>query len=361
MNKSILVLAGDGIGPEVVREAKKIFSWFNQHTKHEFILSEGLIGGAAIDQSGVPLPDETLVEAKRVDSVLLGAVGGPKWDHLAINLRPEKGLLKIRKELNLFANLRPALLFPALAGASPLKKDLIAGLDLMIVRELTGDVYFGTPRGTRLEGQQKFAFNTMCYSESEIERVARVAFDLARQRHKKVCSIDKANVLETSELWREVVQSVQAKDYPDINLSHMYVDNAAMQLVYRPKQFDVMLTPNLFGDILSDEASMLTGSLGMLPSASFGEQFSLYEPIHGSAPDIAGKNCANPLGAILSVAMMFNYTFKLEAEAKQIMRAVEQVLTQGFRTKDIMDAEGSLLSTTAMGDKVVSALAQFQV
>ncbi len=356
MKKQILILPGDGIGPEVVREACKIFAWFNAQGQHQFELVEGLIGGAAIDPTGVPLPEATIAAAKAADSILLGAVGGPKWESLPAAIRPEKGLLQIRKTLNLYANLRPAVCFEALADASPLKKEWIADLDLMIVRELTGGIYFGEPRGIEIEKGERKAFNTMVYTESEIERVARVAFDLARLRGQKVCSVDKANVLEVSQLWREIVQKVHDQDYPDIALSHMYVDNAAMQLVHRPKQFDVMLTSNLFGDILSDEASMLTGSLGMLPSASFGDQYSLYEPIHGSAPDIAGKHIANPLGTILSVAMMFKYSFKLEQEAAQIMQAVERVLNQGIRTQDIAEAGCAAISTGEMGNHVIAQL-----
>ncbi len=356
MKKQILILPGDGIGPEVVREACKIFAWFNAQGTHQFELTEGLIGGAAIDATGAPLPETTIAAAKTADSVLLGAVGGPKWENLPAAIRPEKGLLQIRKALNLYANLRPAVCFSALADASPLKKEWVSDLDLMIVRELTGGIYFGEPRGIEIQNGERKAFNTMVYTESEIARVARVAFDLARVRGQKVCSVDKANVLEVSQLWREVVQKVHDQDYPDVVLSHMYVDNAAMQLVHRPKQFDVMLTSNLFGDILSDEASMLTGSLGMLPSASFGDQYSLYEPIHGSAPDIAGKNIANPLGTILSVAMMFKYSFKLEQEAAQIMRAVEAVLRQGIRTRDIAEAGFAAVSTKDMGNHVIAQL-----
>jgi len=358
MDKTILVLAGDGIGPEVTAEAVKLLQWFNQHSTHQFQLVHGLIGGAAIDHSGLPLAADTLELARTVDSILLGAVGGPKWNGVANAHKPEQGLLQIRQQLGLFANLRPTVSYPALVDASPLKAEYIAGLDLMIVRELTGDVYFGQPRAiTQMEGEE-VAINTMRYSTSEIARIARVAFDIARQRGKKVCSVDKANVLETSMLWRKTVQSIGDQEYPDITLTHMYVDNAAMQLIRNPRQFDVMLTANLFGDILSDEASMLTGSLGMLPSASCGGQHSLYEPIHGSAPDIAGANCANPLAAMLSVAMMFAYTFKLANEAQQIEQAVIDVLQQGFRTADIMTAGCRLLTTQAMGDKVI---AQFVV
>ncbi len=356
MNKTILVLPGDGIGPEVTAEAVKVLQWFNQNSVHDFILINGLIGGASIDHSGVPLDNETIAMAKKSDSILLGAVGGPKWDHIENQHKPERGLLKIRQELGLFANLRPATLFQALAESSPLKSEYIDGLDLMIVRELTGDVYFGEPRGISFIGGQEVGINTMRYSTSEIERIARVAFELARQRNNQVCSVDKANVLETSMLWRHTVQAIRDHDYPEVHLSHMYVDNAAMQLIRNPKQFDVMLTANLFGDILSDEASMLTGSLGMLPSASFGEHYSLYEPIHGSAPDIAGRNIANPLATILSVAMMFKYSFKLDKEAHMIQMAVTTILDEGFRTEDIMTSKGMLLSTREMGEKVIAQL-----
>lgn len=356
MNKTILVLPGDGIGPEVTAEAVKVLQWFNQNSAHHFNLIHGLIGGDSIDHSGVPLDNETITIAKKSDSILLGAVGGPKWDHIENQHKPEKGLLNIRKELGLFANLRPAILFQALAESSPLKSSFIDGLDLLIVRELTGDVYFGEPRGIHFVNGQEVGINTMRYTKLEIERIARVAFELARQRNHQVCSVDKANVLETSMLWRTTVQAMRDRDYQDVILSHMYVDNAAMQLIRNPKQFDVMLTANLFGDILSDEASMLTGSLGMLPSASFGEHYSLYEPIHGSAPDIAGRNIANPLAAILSVAMMFKYSFKLDKEAQMIQMAVTNILNKGFRTKDIMTSEGRLLSTTEMGDRVMAQL-----
>lgn len=354
MHKSIFILPGDGIGPEVTREAIKIFQWFNQNTSHKFDLIQGLIGGASIDVSGNPLDDDTIAIAKQVDSILLGAVGGPKWEATPEQYKPEKGLLRIRKELELFSNLRPAIFFQALASSSPLKHEIIDGLDLIIVRELIGDVYFGQPRGITVVGDERIATNTMCYSTSEIKRIAVVAFDLARKRNKKVCSVDKANVLETSTLWRDTVQAIRNKYYHDICLTHMYVDNAAMQLIRDPKQFDVMLTANLFGDILSDEASMLTGSLGMLPSASFGSKHSLYEPIHGSAPDIAGSNIANPLGIMLSVALMFQYTFGLEKEAKMIQRAITEVLNDGYRTKDIMTTDCKLLSTAQMGDKVIN-------
>lgn len=356
MHKTILILPGDGIGPEVTTQASKLFQWFNEKTNHRFTLLHGLIGGAAIDECGSPLGDETLAIAKKVDSVLLGAVGGPKWDSIENPYKPEKGLLKIRKELGLYANLRPATVFESLVGASPLKSEHVIGLDLMIVRELTGDVYFGEPRGIMLVGDEEVGINTMRYSKSEIERIAKIAFESAKQRNNKVCSVDKANVLETSTLWRNTVQAMRDKHYPEINLTHMYVDNAAMQLIRNPKQFDVLLTSNLFGDILSDEASMLTGSLGMLPSASLGERHSLYEPIHGSAPDIAGTHSANPLATILSVAMMFQYSFKLNKEAQWIQMAVTNVLESGFRTKDIMTQGCTLLSTTEMGNGVIKQL-----
>jgi 3-isopropylmalate dehydrogenase len=356
MNKTILVLPGDGIGPEVTTEAVNVLQWFNQNSAHHFNLVYGLIGGASIDHSGSPLDNETIAMAKKSDSILLGAVGGPQWDHVENQCKPEKGLLSIRQELDLFANLRPATLFNALAESSPLKSECIDVLDLMIVRELTGDVYFGEPRGIRFVDGQEIGFNTMCYSKSEIERIAHVAFKLARQRNNQVCSVDKANVLETSMLWRNTVQAVRDQEYPDVSLSHMYVDNAAMQLIRNPKQFDVMLTANLFGDILSDEASMLTGSLGMLPSASFGARYSLYEPIHGSAPDIAGHSIANPMAAILSVAMMFKYSFKLDKEAHMIQMAVTDVLERGFRTKDIMTSKGILVSTSELGNAIIEAL-----
>jgi 3-isopropylmalate dehydrogenase len=356
MNKTILVLPGDGIGPEVTREAIKVIQWFKDQKEHRFEVIYGLIGGASIDHCGLPLDNETIAVAKKADSVLLGAVGGPKWDAVENQHKPEKGLLKIRQELELFANLRPAILFPALAQSSPLKEEIIEGLDLMIIRELTGDVYFGNPRGISKVNGEDVGFNTMCYSKSEIERIAVVAFETAKKRNKKVCSVDKANVLETSLLWRSTVQAIHDNYFSEVSLSHMYVDNAAMQLIRNPKQFDVLLTPNLFGDILSDEASMLTGSLGMLPSASLGVRHSLFEPIHGSAPDIAGSNVANPLAAILSVAMMFQYSFQLNKEAQLIELAVNNVLDEGFRTKDIMTSAGTLISTVEMGDQVINQL-----
>lgn len=359
MTKTVAILAGDGIGPEIVNEAVKVLKTLQVSFGLDVQLEEGLIGGAAIDITGLPLPAETLNLGKRADAILLGAVGGPKWEPLERNIRPERGLLAIRAELGLFANLRPALLFPELANASTLKPEVVAGLDILIVRELTGGIYFGKPRGIRnLDNGQREGFNTLVYNESEIERIARVAFDSAEKRAKKVCSVDKANVLEATELWREVVTRV-AKDYPSVSLSHMYVDNAAMQLVRNPKQFDVIVTTNMFGDILSDLASQLTGSIGMLPSASLdAKNKGMYEPIHGSAPDIAGKNCANPLATILSVAMMLRYSLGQMELAEQVESAVQQVLKDGLRTPDIKSDDNSqtLVSTQEMGDAVVAVL-----
>jgi 3-isopropylmalate dehydrogenase len=357
MTKKILVLPGDGIGPEIVTEALKVLSFLKKDAGLDVQVDEALVGGAAYDETGHPLPAETLNKAKAADAILLGAVGGPKWEPLEIAVRPEKGLLGLRSELGLFANLRPAILYPQLAGASSLRSDVVAGLDIMIVRELTGGIYFGQPRGVReLEGGEREGFNTLLYNESEIRRIARVAFDIAGKRDKRVCSVDKANVLECTELWREVVTDV-AQDYADITLSHMYVDNAAMQLVRAPKQFDVLVTTNMFGDILSDEAAMLTGSIGMLPSASLNEQGQgMYEPIHGSAPDIAGKNIANPLATILSLSMMLRYSLDAPGLADRIDQAVSRVLDQELRTADIMSDGMKEIGTAAMGDAVVAAL-----
>ena len=351
----IAVLPGDGIGPEIVAQAVNVLQRLVQDgLKVE--MEQAPIGGAAYDAAGDPLPEATLALAKASDAVLLGAVGGPQYDTLPRDKRPERGLLRIRKEMNLFANLRPALLYPELASASTLRPEVVAGLDLMIVRELTGDVYFGQPRGIETRNGERVGFNTMLYAESEVRRVAHVAFGIAMKRGKKLCSVEKANVLECSELWKEVVIEV-AKDYPEVTLSHMYVDNAAMQLVRNPKQFDVIVTGNLFGDILSDEASMLTGSIGMLASASLdANNKGLYEPIHGSAPDIAGKNVANPLATILSVAMMMRYTLNHEAVAQRIERAVKQVLTQGLRTADIYTDGSKKVSCAEMGSAVVAVL-----
>jgi 3-isopropylmalate dehydrogenase len=363
--KTILLLPGDGIGPEVVGEAVKILGWFNTYSRVQFKTEHALIGGAAYDATGTPLPAETLEKAQKADAILLGAVGGPKWEPLEYAVRPERGLLGIRKELGLFANLRPALCFDALAEASTLKRDVIAGLDIMIVRELTGDVYFGEPRGVTVENGVRVGRNTMIYHDWEVRRIGKVAFELARKRNKKLCSVDKANVLETTEMWREEMQKLSDAEYKDVALSHMYVDNAAMQLVRNPKQFDVMVTGNIFGDILSDCAAMLTGSLGMLPSASLGEaradgsRPALYEPVHGSAPDIMGQNKANPLATILSVAMMLRYSFDMGREADLLEYAVAQVLAEGTRTGDIMAPGAKLVSTTEMGAAVIAALDRF--
>jgi 3-isopropylmalate dehydrogenase len=357
MTKKIAVLAGDGIGPEVTAEAVKVLARLKREFGLKIELESAPVGGAAYDLRKHPLPEATLTLAKQADAVLLGAVGGLQYDALPRELRPEKALLSLRSELRLFANLRPALLYPQLASASTLKPEVVAGLDLLIVRELTGDIYFGEPRGVRtLANGEREGFNTMRYAEHEVERVARVAFDAARKRRRKLCSVEKANVLETSGLWREVVLKV-AKDYADVELSHMYVDNAAMQLVRAPKQFDVIVTGNIFGDILSDEAAMLTGSIGMLPSASLdAANKGMYEPIHGSAPDIAGKGVANPLATILSAAMMLRYTLNAPALADRIERAVSKVLDQGLRTADIFTAGTNKVGTQAMGDAVVAAL-----
>jgi 3-isopropylmalate dehydrogenase len=351
----IAVLPGDGIGPEIVTQAVNVLQRLAQDG-FTIDMEYAPIGGAGFDAAGDPLPDATLKLAQAADAVLLGAVGGYQYDVLPRPQRPEQGLLRIRKGLGLFANLRPALLYPELASASSLKPEVVAGLDIMIIRELTGDIYFGQPRGIETRGGERVGVNTMIYSESEIRRIAHVGFGIAQKRNKRLCSIDKANVLETTELWRQVVIEV-GKDYPEVELSHMYVDNAAMQLVRNPKQFDVMLTGNIFGDILSDEASMLTGSIGMLPSASLDEKNKgLYEPIHGSAPDIAGKNIANPLATILSVAMMLRYTFSLEDAAQRVERAVKKVLAQGYRTGDIYTDGTQKVSCSEMGSAVVAAL-----
>ncbi|HPE79128.1 MAG TPA: 3-isopropylmalate dehydrogenase [Gammaproteobacteria bacterium] len=357
MTKRILVLPGDGIGPEIVAEAVKVLD----HLAGEGLdveLDEGLIGGAAYDAAGSPLPESSLAMAREADAVLLGAVGGPKWEPLDIAVRPEKGLLGLRAGLGLFSNLRPAILYPQLAGASSLRPEIVSGLDIMIVRELTGGIYFGQPRGIRtLENGERQGFNTLVYAEHEIERIVRSACEIAMKRGKRVCSVDKANVLECTELWREVATRVVKTEYPQIELSHMYVDNAAMQLVKWPKQFDVMVTTNMFGDILSDAAAMLTGSIGMLPSASLNEKGQgMYEPIHGSAPDIAGKGIANPLATILSVAMMLRYSLDETAMADRIENAVVAVLDKGLRTPDIMSEGMTEVNCVGMGDAVVAAL-----
>ncbi|MCP5131057.1 MAG: 3-isopropylmalate dehydrogenase [Pseudomonadales bacterium] len=357
MARKILVLPGDYIGPEIMAEAVKVLQEVDQRFKLDLALEYGLLGGAALDATGVPLPDETLKLAKAADAILLGAVGGPKWDAVERHLRPERGLLAIRSELQLFGNLRPAILYPQLADASSLKPEVVAGLDILIVRELTGGIYFGEPRGVRiLENGEREGFNTYVYRESEIRRIAHLAFDLARKRDRRVCSVDKANVLEVTVLWREVMEEVAA-EYPDVELSHMYVDNAAMQLLRAPKQFDVLVTGNMFGDILSDAAAMLTGSIGMLPSASLDQAGrGMYEPCHGTAPDIAGQGKANPLATILSVAMMLRYTLACPEAADAIEQAVSVVLDQGLRTPDIYTPGQQLVDTTRMGDAVLAAL-----
>ncbi len=357
MTKQVLVLPGDGIGPEITAEAVKVLEALKQSDNLDIEMTEDLVGGAAYDVHGVPLADSTMAKAKSADAILLGAVGGYKWESLDISVRPEKGLLRLRSELELFANLRPAYLFPQLADASTLKPEVVAGLDILIVRELTGGIYFGQPRGVRtLENGERQGYNTYVYSESEIKRIARVAFDAAMKRNKKLCSVDKANVLEVTELWREVVDEV-AQDYPEVEVQHMYVDNAAMQLIRYPKQFDVMVTGNMFGDILSDEASMLTGSIGMLASASLdANNKGMYEPSHGSAPDIAGQNIANPIATVLSAAMMLRYSLEREDLAVKIENAVSKVLDQGLRTVDIMQDGMKQVSTSEMGDAIVKAL-----
>ena len=352
----ILVLPGDGIGPEIVNEAIKVLGRVAELEGMDLSIDEGLIGGAAYDAVGHPYPEATQQMAREADAILLGAVGGPQYEALERELRPERGLLGIRSDLGLFANLRPAILYPQLASASTLRPEVVAGLDLLIVRELTGDIYFGQPRGIELRDGERVGFNTAVYSESEIERIARVGFEAAMKRDRRLCSVDKANVLEVSELWREVVIRV-GQEYPEVELSHMYVDNAAMQLVRAPKQFDVMVTGNIFGDILSDAAAMLTGSIGMLPSASMNATGAgLYEPIHGSAPDIAGQDKANPIATVLSVAMMLRHSLGQEEGARRIEAAVGRVLDQGLRTADIQSEGCTLVGTEAMGDALVAAL-----
>ena len=363
MNKTlnISLLPGDGIGQEISSEASKVLEWFNEKTDLKINIKEELVGGVSIDKYDVPLTDETLDNISHSDAILLGAVGGPKWESLDFEKRPERGLLKIRKELDLFANFRPAIVFDALASSSTLKTEIIQGLDILIIRELTSGIYFGEPRGvSQIDEENKRGFNTLAYTTKEIKRIAKVGFETAQARSKKLCSVDKANVLESTELWREVVTEV-SKDYPDVQLSHMYVDNASMQLVRNPQQFDVIVTTNMFGDILSDCASMLTGSLGMLPSASIGEKKNgkcnaMYEPVHGSAPDIAGKGIANPLAMILSVAMMFKYSFAKTEYSNLINKVVNEILNSGYRTKDIFMKNDKLISTQEMGDLVIKEL-----
>jgi len=356
MNFKVAVIPGDGIGPEVIDETMKVLQKIEELYGHSFDFTEVFAGGCAIDMEGIPLPTKTLEVCKASDAVLLGAVGGPKWDTLPGDLRPERALLGLRKALGLYANIRPAILYEELKNACPLKTEIIGdGIDICVVRELTGGIYFGE-KGRKEGPGGTEAYDIEIYSEKEVERIGRTAFEIAQKRGKRLCSVDKANVLESSRLWRSVIENV-AKDYPDVSLSHMYVDNAAMQLVRDPRQFDVMVTNNMFGDILSDEASMITGSIGMLPSASLGEgNIGMYEPIHGSAPDIAGKNMANPIATILSAAMMLRFTFSLEAEAKSIENAVQAVLTQGYRTGDIMSEGMNLVGTKEMGKLILDEL-----
>lgn len=360
---SLLILAGDGIGPEVMAEVRRVIDWYGDKRDLKFEVSEDLVGGAAYDAHGTPLADATLEKAQAADAVLLGAVGGPKYDTLDFSVKPERGLLRLRKEMDLFANLRPAQCFDALADFSSLKKDVVAGLDIMIVRELTSGIYFGEPRGIIKDGNERVGINTQRYTEGEIARVARSAFELARRRDNKVCSMEKANVMESGILWRDVVQEVHDAEYHDVELSHMYADAGAMQLVRAPKQFDVIVTDNLFGDLLSDAAAMLTGSLGMLPSASLGAPMAngrpkaLYEPVHGSAPDITGQGKANPCACLLSFAMALRYSFDQGDEATRLEQAVEAVLAKGIRTGDLMQSgEATPATTSQMGDAVLAAL-----
>ncbi len=357
MSKKVLVLPGDGIGPEIVSVAVNILNELNQQDNLNLTIDAAIVGGAAYDEYGTPLPESTLEAARNADAVLLGAVGGPKWEPLDISVRPEKALLGLRSELQLFGNLRPAILYPQLADASSLKAELVANLDILIVRELTGGIYFGQPRGIKeLDNGEKQGINTYVYSESEIRRIGRLAFESARKRGKRLCSVDKANVLEVTELWREVMTTL-ANDYPDVELSHMYVDNAAMQLIREPKQFDVIVTGNMFGDILSDAAAMLTGSIGMLPSASLDANGKgMYEPIHGSAPDIAGKGLANPCGTIASAAMLLRHSLKLEEEATKIERAIHETIAAGVRTADIAGDAGQFASTAEMTEAIIQRL-----
>jgi len=361
--RNILLLPGDGVGPEVVSEVKKIIQWLNKKKSLDFKTEEGLVGGASYEKNNTSITDEVFYKALESEAVILGAVGGPKWDNLEFSKRPERALLKLRKELKLFANLRPAICFKQLVDASTLKPEIVSGLDIMIVRELTGGIYFGEPRGIKpIENGEKKGINTHVYTSSEITRVAKVAFDLAQKRNKKVTSCDKSNVMEAGMLWREEVQKIKDEEYPDIELEHILADNCAMQLLRNPKQFDVIVTDNLFGDMLSDEAAMLTGSLGMLPSASFGLKDkngvmrSMYEPVHGSAPDIAGKGKANPIATILSFSMALRYSLDLEKEADNLDQAVQKVLDDGLRTKDILSKGKKEVSTSQMGDAIISKL-----
>ena len=367
-NRSLLILPGDGIGPECMTQVRRVIDWMGEERAVGFEVEEDLVGGAAIDAHGTPLTDATMDKALSADAVLLGAVGGPKWDDLPFEQKPERGLLRLRKDMELFANLRPAICFDALVSASTLKPEVVAGLDIMIVRELTGGVYFGEPRGIEdLGGGERRGINTQVYTSSEIRRLAAVGFELARKRQNRVCSAEKANVMESGVLWRQEVTKLHEETYGDVELSHIYADNCAMQLVRNPKQFDVIVTDNLFGDILSDEAAMLTGSLGMLPSASLGaadatgRRKALYEPVHGSAPDITGQGLANPIACLLSYSMMLRYSFDLGAEADLIEQAVKDVLGQGVRTADIVADGASPVSTAAMGDAVLEALGRLSV
>ena len=361
--RKILLLPGDGIGPEVMAEVEKIIKWFNSKKSLDFEIDKDLVGGAAYDKHGSPITDEAFYKAQESAAVILGAVGGPKWDNLDFSKKPERALLKLRKELKLFANLRPAICFKQLVDASSLKPELVSDLDLLFVRELTGGIYFGEPRGIKpIDNGERKGINTHVYTSSEIQRVARVAFDLARKRNNKVTSCEKSNVMEAGQLWKEEVQSIHEKEYSDVELNHMLADNCAMQLVRNPKQFDVIVTDNLFGDMLSDEAAMLTGSLGLLPSASLGAKDkngnmrSLYEPVHGSAPDIAGQGIANPIATILSFAMALRYSLDLDKEADSLEKAVQDVLDEGLRTKDIISKVMKEVSTSVMGDAIISKL-----
>jgi 3-isopropylmalate dehydrogenase len=356
MAYKIAVLPGDGVGQEVIAEAVKVLKALKLKGSQEFIFTECLVGGAAIDEVGVPLPKETLETCLNSDAILFGAVGGPKWNNVAYHLRPEKALLDIRETLGLYANLRPVKVYPALVDASPLKREIVEGVDLVVVRELTGGIYFGKPRGIEKINGEERGLNTLVYTASEIRRIVKLAFEMARTRRRVLTSVDKANVLETMQLWRRTVTEV-AQDYPDVTVEHLYVDNCAMQLIRYPKQFDVIVTENMFGDILSDEAAMLTGSIGMLPSASIGGKIGFYEPIHGSAPDIAGKNKANPIAAIASAALMLRYSFNLEHEAARIERAIVTALEKGYRTPDIAQEGTRVLGTQEMGDAIVESLA----
>ena len=362
-NKKLLVLPGDGVGPEIMREVRRIIDWMDRRRAVTFDLTEDLVGGASIDRRGTPVTDETLEAARQADAVLFGAVGGPRWDTLGFDMRPEIAILRLRKELDLFANLRPALVLNPLVDASPLKPDIVRGLDLMIVRESTGGIYFGEPRGveTLPDGQER-GFDTEVYTTKEVERVARVAFELARKRQNRVCSVEKANVMQSGLMWRRTVGALHEREFKDVELSHMYADNCAMQLVRNPRQFDVIVTGNLFGDLLSDLSSMLTGSLGMLPSATLGapdgagRRHALYEPIHGSAPDIAGRGIANPMAQILSFAMLLRYSFDMEEDAAMIERACTNVLASGLRTADVMAPGTAKVGTSVMGESVLREL-----